>query len=170
MFDFRIPITVCCVVLFCVAALPHLVTPKTIQSASSPEASIGPKKHVAETKIEFTEGNMGEIETADGIRLGFTNFKASDGVSVRILYWDFDDQLGVKKAFEKELARASKVLERGEKVDGAGKVVGERAQVLLQTTDHLSVFGIVWTDGVKFHEIRSASLRDALGLEKVYKY
>src|SRR5579885_3629038 len=40
-------------------------------------------------KISFVSGNSGEIKTEDGVRLGFTNYKASDGVNLRVLYWDF---------------------------------------------------------------------------------
>ncbi|MFZ0885922.1 MAG: hypothetical protein WAN14_21145 [Candidatus Acidiferrales bacterium] len=157
-------------VLF-VAVPPSWVTCGRLQSSVSPEAHSKSQKQDVRRKVEFTEGNMGEIETADGLRLGFTNFRASDGVTLRVLYWDFDDDSGAKDAFEKEVNRAGKVLERGAKLDDAGKAIGTRARVLLTAGKPEQVlFGIIWTDGAKFHEIRSRSLRDALELEMVYEY
>jgi hypothetical protein len=55
--------------------------------------------------MKFEQGNMGTIRTADGIDLGFTNFKASDGVNLRVLYWDFDDEGHAAQALEKQITR-----------------------------------------------------------------
>ncbi len=117
--------------------------------------------------FEFRRGNAGELETKDGILLDFINYKASDGVDLRVLYTDVNAQL----AFDKEIAQAIKIIDRRPKVDGDGKVVGNRAQVLfppLRQTEPVSA--VMWTDGTKFHEIRSQSLPDILKLEKVYRY
>lgn len=114
---------------------------------------------------------MGEIKTADGIDLGFTNFKASDGVDLRVLYWDFNDEIHAAQALEKQIARAAKIIKREPKRDSIGKVVGERVLILLpQVNHHEALSAVLWTDGVAYHEIRSLSLKDILELERVYKY
>jgi hypothetical protein len=121
--------------------------------------------------IKFEQGNMGTIRTADGIDLGFTNFKASDGVNLRVLYWDFDNEGHAAQALEKQITRAAKIIKREPKRDSIGKVVGERALVVLpQVNHHEALSAVFWTDGVSYYEIRSLSLKDILELERVYKY
>ncbi len=122
-------------------------------------------------RMEFTTGHSGEMETKDGLRLGFTDYKGPDGVGLRVLYWDFDEPFDASRAFEKEIARAQKVVERGKKIDQTGKVVGERAQVVFRSTTSRETFPVVlWIDGRRFHEIQSRSLRHILEFEKIYKY
>jgi hypothetical protein len=141
------------------------------QTAESSPGGAGKRSPNASRSIKFEQGNMGEIDTADGIHLGFTNFKASDGVNLRVLYWDFGDENHAAEALEKQIARADKVVERTPKRNSDGKVVGERVQVVLPPVNHREPLSAVfWTDGVSYHEIRSLSLKDILELERVYKY
>jgi hypothetical protein len=121
-------------------------------------------------KIKFTRGISGELLTEGGEILGFTNFTASGGVELKVLYWDFDDSPHATDVFEKQVARAIKIVERGKKLDQAGKVVGERAQVtFLSKEPHESISAVLWTDGPKFHQIQSSSLPEILELERVYR-
>ena len=86
-----------------------------------------------------------------------------------IIYNNFGATDRASAFFENELARAAKLIKRGEKVDREGKIVGERAEILLPKPNE-QVTAVLWTDGRKFHEIQSTSLKDILELEKIYKY
>jgi hypothetical protein len=122
-------------------------------------------------KIQFTRGISGELLTEDGETLGFTNFSASDGVELQVLYKDFDDALKATEVFDKQISRSIKIVERGKRLDQAGKVIGERAQVILPSRGpHQKLSAVLWTDGPKFHQIQSNSLPEILELEKVYRY
>jgi hypothetical protein len=141
------------------------------QSTGSSSERVSSKTPNAAGSIKFEQGNMGEIGTADGIDLGFTNFKASDGVDLRVLYWDFDDEMHAAQALEKQIVRAAKIIKREPKRDSIGKVVGQRMLVVLpQVNHHEALSAVFWTDGVSYHEIRSVSRKDILELERVYKY
>jgi hypothetical protein len=130
-----------------------------IHISSGPPEEIGPR---------FTRGTSGD-SIEDGVDLGFTVYKAADGVSLTVVYNDFDGASQASAFFEKELVRAAKVLSRGQKTDRDGKIVGERAEIhLAKPNEELNA--VMWTDGRKFHEIQSTSLQDILALEKVYKY
>lgn len=122
-------------------------------------------------KAGFKVVSMGEMETESGLRLGFTNFKASDGVGLWVFYLAKDDQAHAVEAFNQELARAVKVVGRSEKKNVDGIVVGERAEILAPSTKSASPsHAVIWTDGPTFHEIGSSSLQYVLELEKEYQH
>ena len=169
MHSFNIRVLVFC--LGCFVLETSLLTrvsalPQSVQSASGNASSAQNPK--AEKKTEFTNSSMGELEDADGVHLGFTHFKASDGVRLTVLYEDFDHAAKAEEYFQKQLANAAKVIERGNKVNDAGKVVGVRAQILLRLDPPKTMPAVLWTDGQTFREIRSSSLKDILELEKVF--
>jgi hypothetical protein len=53
-------------------------------------------------------------------------------------------------------------------VEVYSRVVGERAEILLRLSAEKAVPAVLWTDGVKFHEMYSSSRDCVLELEKVY--
>jgi hypothetical protein len=134
----------------------------TAVRASQAENRLNGQSH-----IEFTVGNAGEIQTKEGIHLGFTDYWAADGISLRVLYNDDG-----AAAFSKEVGNATRIVKRGPKLDSKGKIVGERALVELPPANRgwPTRFAVMWTDGFRFHEIRSSSLQHILELEKIYKY
>jgi hypothetical protein len=112
---------------------------------------------------------MGQVVTEYGIRMGFTDFKASDGVGLNLLYLEQDDQARATEAFNQELDRAVKVIERGEKKDANGRIVGERAEILAHSVKpNPPHHAVIWTSGPTFHKISSSSIQDALELERIY--
>jgi len=72
---------------------------------------------------------------------------------------------------ELRAARAVRILESGAKQDEEGKVVGKR-KVLEYAFERRNapIFGVMWTDGLTYHEIRSQSMKAILELEKIYQY
>ena len=122
------------------------------------------------TKLEFRRVAAGEIETPYGVRLGFTNFRASDGVGLQLLYLAEGGKDQAALTFNHEVARATKIVERTFKKDKAFIVTGERALVLMPgrkpTAPPFHV--VIWTEGEGFYEIGSTSLKYILKLEKKY--
>lgn len=138
--------------------ITELPQPTSQQGSSSSE-----KK-----KLIFKRGISGDV-LQGGKLLGFTDYEASDGIGLRILYYDFDDEHQAAEMLESEIGRAIKVLKRGPKKNAEGHIVGERAELLLAKPAEGQT-AVLWTDGRKFHEIQSKSLPDILELEKIYKY
>jgi len=146
-------------------------TPTEFQTTNAPPAVTTPatKSSGTQHKAHFTPGNAGEIELNYGVQLAFEDFKASDGSGLRMLYWYFDNPAQASEVFKKEVAHALKIVNQGQKKDATGKLVGERAQIQVQSsTPGIPAVAVVWTDGGTFREIRSRSLNDVLDLEKLY--
>jgi hypothetical protein len=147
-------------------------------STSSSSDRFAPSDPNSNGKLKFTRSDMGEIETRSGVHLGFTNFTASDGIGLQVFYLVKHDPVQSAQAFDEEVARAVKVVDRGPKRSASGKVVGERAQILFPTTIRIPPFhavaglprpAVIWTNGPKFHEISSGSLQHVLEFEKGYR-
>jgi hypothetical protein len=146
------------------SATPNQVAPKKL--AIEVTLADVPKQ----LEMEFTVDAMGEGYDEDGVHLGFSGYTASDGTKLTASYNWFFGKEGAQEYFEKQLAKAAEVIERTKKLNGAGKVVGERAQILRRVDPQKTVPAVLWTDGKTFHEIYSSSLNSILQLEKVYKY
>jgi hypothetical protein len=123
-----------------------------------------------ELEMEFTVDAMGEGFDEDGVHLGFSGYTASDDTKLTAVYSYFLNATEAQEYFEKQLAKAAEVIERKKKLNSAGKVVGERAQILKRLGPEKTLPAILWTDGLTFHEIYSSSLKCILQLEKGYKY
>jgi hypothetical protein len=106
----------------------------------------------------------------DGTHLGITDFKSPDGPGVAVLYATLGTPAKAHEYFEKQLAKAAKVIERKNKLNAAKEVVGERAQILPGLDQETSYPAVLWTDGQTYHEIYSSSLKNVLALEKAYRY
>jgi hypothetical protein len=132
-------------------------TPKVNQNKPSP--------------VVFTNVGMGELFDGDeGITLGFTSYKASDGPGVLAMDYKFGSADEARAYFERKISKAIKVVERREKLNRAGKVVGEQVQVQIAFDNKEIGLAVLWTDGEEFREITSLSLKNILGLEKLYRH
>jgi hypothetical protein len=124
-----------------------------------------------ELELEFIVDAMGEgFDEDGGVHLGFSGYTASDGTKLMASYTWFFNAPEAQEYFEKQLAKAAGVIDRKKKLNSAGKVVGERAQILRRIDPQKTMPAVVWTDGRTFHEIYSSSLNSILQLEKVYRY
>ncbi len=81
-------------------------------------------------KSEFQRQSMGELDRG-GIALGFTTFTAPDGFKVTVFYLTHEDPNQAARAFKQELARAFKIVRQTKKRNGSGKVVGDRAEIVV---------------------------------------
>jgi hypothetical protein len=124
----------------------------------------------APEKKGFENTGMGEMRDEDGVHLGFTNFTASDGNTLTVLYEDFGSPATAQAFLEKQMAKAVKIIDRKNKLSPGGTVIGERAEILLRLSSEKAIPAVLWTDGVKFHEIYSTSRDSVVELERVYRY
>jgi hypothetical protein len=109
---------------------------------------------------------VGELLDEDKVHLGITDFVASDGVGLTLIENEFPSAVAAQEYFEKVLAKALKVTERGEKKDTAGKVVGKRATAVVPTGKPDEPFpAILLTYGRDFYEIESVSSHDSRIME-----
>lgn len=121
-------------------------------------------------RLRFSPSSIKGEALINGVKLGFSFYKASDGVTLEILYNNFADADLATQVFDKQLAAAAKIVSRGLKLNRVGKVVGERAQVVIPgNKPNETISAVLWTDGPQFREINAPSLADVLELEKVYK-
>jgi hypothetical protein len=123
----------------------------------------GPQKA---KQLQFKILLAGEIEDEDKVHLAITNYLASDGLGLTVIHAEFPFTAAAQEYFEKALAKALKVTERGEKKDKAGKVVGGRAIAIVPTGKPDKPFpAILLTYGPDFYEIESTSSRDSRVME-----
>jgi hypothetical protein len=102
----------------------------------------------------------------DKAHLAITNYLASDGVGLTVVHGEFPSTAAAQEYIEKVLAKAVKVLQRGEKKDKAGKVVGKRAVAIVSTGNPDKPFlAILLTYGPDFYEIESPSSADSRIME-----
>lgn len=121
--------------------------------------------------VVFTNVGMGEIvDSEEGITLGFTSYKASNGPGVIAMDYKFGNANAAGAYFERKISKAIKVVARRDNLNRAGKVVGERAQVQIAFDNKQIGLAVLWTDGEEFREITSSSLNNILELEKLYKH
>ena len=100
------------------------------------------------------------------VHLGFTGFRASDGVSLTSIHAQFASPTEAQRYFEVVVGRSSKILTRDSTKDNHGNIIGVRAEVILtQNATAKTQYGVLWTSGPSFREIDSSSLDDALALQ-----
>jgi hypothetical protein len=117
-------------------------------------------------QLQFKTVLTGEALDEDKVHLGITNFLASDGVALTLLHNTFPSALAAQEYFEKVLAKAMKVTERGEKKDTEGNVVGKRASAIVPAgKPYKQIPALLLTYGRDFYEIQSISLPDSRIME-----
>jgi hypothetical protein len=119
-------------------------------------------------KIEFTNVAAGESEDENGNHFGLVLFEGTDGSKVTVRYNTFESESKARQYFNDQIARASKVLQKGNKLDASGKIVGQRAEIVV-LRGHESVPAVLWVVGASFHEFISSSRSSILTVEKDYK-
>jgi hypothetical protein len=117
-------------------------------------------------QLQFKIVLAGEMLDEDKVHLGITNLLASDGVGLIVIHNKFPSAVAAQEYFDKVLARALKVTERGEKKDTAGKVVGKRASAIVPADKpDKQIPALLLTYGPEFYEIQSISSPDSRIME-----
>jgi hypothetical protein len=163
----RSAILICIVVLG--AGLAYLSAQRVVEAKPLLPRILHPSRMQGGWLVEFTVIVQGDA-FEDGVHMGKTEFGASDGMLLHMTFGQFSDPEHATAKFEKVLGKAVKIVERGKKLDQSGKVVGERAQVVIAgSKPNETMSAVLWTDGRMFREVESKSLPDILELEKEYK-
>ena len=161
----------CFVALGCALLGQPKILAQTSTRSAPPSSQQAANKFAKKREVTFKPGAMGEIDIDHGVRLGFTDYTASDGVWLRVLYLTETDQSQATLAFRQELTQAIRVIERSAKTDADGRVIGERAEILAPSANPAPPYhAVVWTDGPTFHEVGSSSLPHVLQFEKAYRH
>ncbi len=122
--------------LACLASPVETILISATQTPGPSPSTTQPGVSKAKTQIlKFEPRMMGKMRTGYGAHLGFTDFKASDGVGLGLRYNATSGSVRSDLVFEHEIVRAAKVISRVPKEGSAGKVVGERAEVLYRYSD-----------------------------------
>lgn len=82
------------------------------QTAHDPAGNPAPVASTEKEASEFRRTSTGEMQTPYGVHLGFTNFRASDGVGLVLFYLAEGGKDQAALAFDHEVARASKIVQR----------------------------------------------------------
>jgi hypothetical protein len=94
-------------------------------------------------------------------------YKSPDGVEVFFDVKGYVSPELAAAALTEEVGRAARVIERGEKLDKGGRVVGERVVAMLRPEGSKKEVAIIfWTNKSVFCLIQSLSVRHAIALEK----
>lgn len=100
-------------------------------------------------------------------RFSSLGYKSSDGVGVGYVIGDYRSAPRANQALGRKLKEAIQIIERGPKLDGRGRHVGERVVAMFTPIAPFQELGSVfWTDGSHFYAIDSPSLKHALEFEK----
>jgi hypothetical protein len=144
-----------------ISAPPPCHPPESVAQASSATGGQHNTK-----QLQFKVVLVGELLDEDKVHLGITDFVGSDGFGLTLIENEFPSAVAAQEYFEKVLAKALKVTERGEKKDTAGKVAGKRATAVVPTGKPDEPFpAILLTYGRDFYEIQSVSSRDSRIME-----
>lgn len=100
---------------------------------------------------------------ATGGSFSSSSFKAEDGTELTVTSERFRSSVAAREALEVVIQKAETVLEQGTMCDGEGRIVGERAIVVLPSTvrdRNRSV--LVYRNGEELISFKSASATDVL--------
>lgn len=147
--------------LLCLRASPVTLHQSQKQPAQAQSAN-------TQAKIEFTNVAAGESEDENGNHFGLVLFKGTDGSKVTVRYNTFESESKARQYFNDQIARAWKVLHKENKLDASGKVVGQRAEVVV-LRGHENLPAVLWVVGASFHEFISPSRSRIFAVEKEYQ-
>lgn len=82
-------------------------------------------------------------------------------------FFHYESPEGVKKAFDVQIKKATKVVEKGNLLDSQGQTIGERAVLIFDLPAKKSSAMILMTDGNTLRDIQSYSLEYAMEFEKL---
>lgn len=125
---------------------------KSLQLPNSDSISGQPDIHI----VTFNPGKALEGRTEAGVAYSEQQFETSDCESINTQTMYFGSPVLADKEFEKQLSRATNIVEQGAKVNAAGQRVGERAVAMLKAErldEPLDKTIVAWTEGSEYHSI-----------------
>ena len=119
--------------------------------------------------FEFKDIQGGRGKTEDGIPFSYHLYKSCDGVGVSTTVENRSSVFSALKALQRKVKTASKIIERGPKLDDKGQRTGERVVAMFASNgSEKERAAVLWTEGSDFHYLESSSLRHLIAFEKKY--
>lgn len=136
--------------------------PTAHDSFRSAKAYLEARKYHIETMGELRDGQ---------IHLGYTAYKAVDGVIVTVVRNKFESPESAKEYLEVQIRKASKIVQRGAALKAQEKGPEDRTEVELNSNSKShALHAVLWTCGQEYFQVQSTSLRDILAFEKVLSW
>jgi hypothetical protein len=140
----------------------------TARSASSVRQTSPPSNAhaISDRKSRFAIIGTAEIVDDQGIRSALTTFQTKDGTALSLIHHECETRPAAEAYLGKMIGKAKKIVQRNEKKNKHGKIIGERAEVISSDAAGHSLPEVMWTDGSDYREITSQSRSNILILEK----
>ena len=125
------------------------------------------RQDITDQRIHFEPELFASDRKSDGTVVAYNNYVSNDGVGVFLTVEKYRSATRAKNALRRRIKKATRIIERGVKLDKDGQRVGERAVLLSRTgLPQETIGGVVWADGAKLYAVESPSLKHALEFEK----
>jgi hypothetical protein len=152
--------------LFTLVILALLLNYDMIAVAQTPSGEESQARAYLQQK-KFKVERVGELKDQDGTHLAFTTYKAEDGTLVTLIHGEFATAVEAQEFFEKEVTKAVRVIEKGNKTGQQKKIVGKRAEADFDSGRSTGpLHAVLWTAGPDFFKLQSISLIDVTEFEK----
>ena len=126
-------------------------------------------------EVTFKLERMSDGKTENGLWTHTDQYVASDGKKVFVFFMKCDSPASILAATQEGTKSATRILERTRRVNKDGSRGGERILVDFPTKDFSikdageTVPSVIWTDGLVYRQISSASLDHVIEMEKFLK-
>jgi hypothetical protein len=158
-----IAILICCVYYLLTTVKKPSVRIQTLAE----DGKLAPSKTQGDTEFEFIAAGQGDL---DGIDASFQSYRSSDGVGVLFLTQVLSSAESARLEFEKRGQSAIRIIERGDKVDREGNIIGERAVLPFfdRAKTDKEMVAVLWTRKIDLLVIETQSMEHALAFEQKY--
>lgn len=131
------------------------------------EPKIFARQDLNEQVIHFEPQLFASDLKPDGTRVSYNTYVSADGVGVLFTVQKHRSATSANNALKRRIRKASKIIERGVKLDKDGRRVGDRVLLLSHTRlPQKTVAGVVWSERATLYSVESSSLKHALEFEK----
>jgi hypothetical protein len=120
-------------------------------------------------KVEFKAVTFYSGRKANGADFSAGIYDSTDGVGVSSTVEVYYSAAGAKREMKRRIKTASRIIERGNKENQKGKLIGERVVLISAgNTRDIAYVTVLWVDREDLHVIESASLQHALDFERSF--
>ena len=123
----------------------------------------------SENQVLFKELLLFDGKTEGGFRFTTQTYQSWDCMILRKRVEFLDSPANAKSELKKTTVQATELIERGEKFDTTGQLVGERVVIRFAKDNETPEIRIVWTENSELYSIDSSSLEHAVKLEEWLK-
>jgi hypothetical protein len=137
------------------------------QSPPNPPRNGAPAsdRHNVSKNASFKNTLAGDL-ILDGRRMGFTTWEGSDGSKIGVIHYQFESPIEAKTYFGNKVGEAIRIIKRGKLRDRKGRIVGERAEVILGSNESPNMVPtLLFVGGPHFYRYDGTTLEALLKFE-----